>query len=42
MAYLAFCIAVMVTWRLYDGRGYPFSEAAAWIGAAIAVAGWGS
>lgn len=31
MTYFAFCIAVMVAWRLYDGRGYPFSEAASWV-----------
>ena len=31
MIYLAICIVIMVAWRLYDGRGYPLSEAAGWV-----------
>jgi hypothetical protein len=42
MIFLILSISIMVAWRLYDGRGYPLSEAAGWlIGPAIGALAFG-
>jgi len=31
MTYFLAVASIMVAWRFYDGRGYPYSEAAGWV-----------